>query len=614
MRGAARLFSALVVLLLCILGLISPAQASDDLIDSFTANYNIRQDGVIEVQESIVWRFGSSSGRHGINRDFIVREAWDDENDAVFRLENMKITSPDASAEVSVEKFDTGDREEQVRYRIGSPDETVTTPTATYNFSYELHGALRTADGDEQLYWDVLTASVPTVQNLSIKVIAPEGVQKVACFSGKVSSDTPCQFAQVEDGIGVFTQSPQLSGNVFTIAAGLKPGAVSNVQPTLVENKLVEKQKQLRNIAIGVGVGTAVVSVASAIGASRYVKRRRDERFEGVAPGNIPPDPANAPIIPDDGKTQIPVFFTPPKIPVAYAGVLEDGVFNSRETTATLVSLAVRGHIQIKGDAKTGGMTIRRTDNTGDILPYEQRLLQTIFAGGRMEADIDDYGQIETGHERLRSEVLNGLRNEGLFSRLSSRTADGKTSAGFILMAALIFFGSSGAGIISSLMKTPALAFLILLIPVAIAVFWALRKTRRGTRTAVGTALTDQVIGFREYISSAEADQLRFEEGQDIFSEYLPWAIVFGEADRWTRVCQQLIDMGRLSAETPYWYYGPNFFDMMYYSSWARMASNVERASSPEPSESGSSGFGGGSGFSGGFSGGGGGGSSMSSW
>jgi hypothetical protein len=50
--------------------------------------------------------------------------------------------------------------------------------------------------------------------------------------------------------------------------------------------------------------------------------------------------------------------------------------------------------------------------------------------------------------------------------------------------------------------------------------------------------------------------QLKFEEDEDIFSKYLPWAIIFELADRWAKICADLVAMGRLPNETPYWYIG----------------------------------------------------------
>ena len=94
------------------------------------------------------------------------------------------------------------------------------------------------------------------------------------------------------------------------------------------------------------------------------------------------------------------------------------------------------------------------------------------------------------------------------------------------------------------------------LLPILITVAVIRIKLRRGQRTAEGRAVCDQVEGFKTYLATAEADQLRFEEGEDIFSKYLPWAIIFELADRWAKICGDLVAMGRLPDATPYWYVG----------------------------------------------------------
>ena len=138
-------------------------------------------------------------------------------------------------------------------------------------------------------------------------------------------------------------------------------------------------------------------------------------------------------------------------------------------------------------------------------------------------------------------------------------------------------------------------------------------KLRRGQRTADGRAVCDQVEGFRTYLATAEADQIRFEEGEDIFSKYLPWAIVFELADRWAKICGDLVAMGRLPNETPYWYVGN--YNMAAFNT-AFLTSSLAIAAAPAPSAGSSgTGFGGGSSFGGGgFSGGGGGGGGGGCW
>ena len=130
-------------------------------------------------------------------------------------------------------------------------------------------------------------------------------------------------------------------------------------------------------------------------------------------------------------------------------------------------------------------------------------------------------------------------------------------------------------------------------------------KLKRGQRTAEGRAVCDQVEGFKTYLATAEADQLKFEEGEDIFSKYLPWAIIFELADRWAKICGDLVAMGRLPNATPYWYIGN--YQMSAFNT-AFLTSSLTSAATPVASSSGAggTGFGGGSSFGGGgFSGGG---------
>ena len=87
--------------------------------------------------------------------------------------------------------------------------------------------------------------------------------------------------------------------------------------------------------------------------------------------------------------------------------------------------------------------------------------------------------------------------------------------------------------------------------------------------------------GFKTYLATAEADQIRFEEGEDIFSKYLPWAIAFELADRWAKICGDLVAMGRLPNETPYWYIGN--YNMAAFNT-GFLTSSLATAAAPAPS------------------------------
>ena len=122
-------------------------------------------------------------------------------------------------------------------------------------------------------------------------------------------------------------------------------------------------------------------------------------------------------------------------------------------------------------------------------------------------------------------------------------------------------------------------------------------------RTAKGYGALRRVLGFKRFIDESEKDRARFAEQQHLFSEYLPYAVVFGATEKWARAFAGLD--GQLPQQN--WYIGPGPFTFLAFSSaMDSFAVTSTGTISSVPASSGSSGFGGG-GFSGGGFGGGGG-------
>ena len=118
-------------------------------------------------------------------------------------------------------------------------------------------------------------------------------------------------------------------------------------------------------------------------------------------------------------------------------------------------------------------------------------------------------------------------------------------------------------------------------------------------KTAVGAELLRRTLGFRRYMDVAEKDRARFAERENIFSTYLPFAIVFGCVDRWARAFAGI----DTAAQTAAWYSGTSAFNA------AQLSSSLQGFSSDLGSAiAATAGSSGGSGFSGGAGGGGGGG------
>ncbi|SDU91911.1 Predicted membrane protein [Microlunatus sagamiharensis] len=617
---AALLLACGVVLTTLALGARPAYAATSDLVRSLDVAYTVNPSGVLSVKETWVWQFGSESGRHGIKRTLVVREPWsengkDTDQDAVYTLSNIRVSSPDGvNTDVSQEDDSSQKgRLVETTLTIGSSSETVSAPTATYVITYDVQGALRSSPGAnppyDELYWDVTGTGNPAFERVAVTADVPDGPYEDAltCYAGPVGSKDPCtQTPRVQGDVGVFQTNDLAARSNMTIGVKIEPGQVAVVTPDLQPR--ADARTPAENAAlVGAGVAVGGAAIASPLlGAAYYRRNGRDQRFAGMPPGTFPVGDQQVATELSDPDMQIPVAFVPPKIPVAEAGMLVDGQIDTKETAATLVDLAVRGGLRIISESKDDVRVELRDPNVATA-PHEMRLLNGVFRGDPpgTVVDLSSQGSMLRAHQDMDAAVRQQVAARGWFTKVPGKKTT--TSLGFAVVA-LSIFGIVHAGLW-------ALLLAVALLPVVITVAVVKHKMRRGQRTPEGRAWTDQVEGFEKYLATAEADQLRFEEGEDIFSRYLPWAIVFGLADRWAKVCGDLVAMGRIPDTTPYWYYG-NLNLASFNTGFLTGA--LSSAATPVPSaSSGSSGtgFGGGSSFGGGgFSGGGGGGGGSSSW
>jgi len=586
----------------------SPAYAASDQIDSFDIEYEMGTDGVLHAQETIVYRFGSDSGRHGIDRYFVTREKFDDNNDAVYTVDVESVTSPDpdVATQYSETTFETNSgRNAELRLRIGDPDETVSAATATYVITYTVKGAMRTFSGYDELYWDATGSDwKASIKDVTVSATVPGGAQELSCFAGPVQSDQECTSDKVVDGVGTFTQDSLPAGQGLTIGVKIKSGLVTDNAPHLEpDGSKMSSGERVGLIALA-GSTLASLVLAPIIGTRWWRKNGRDQRYAGLAPGTVPLPGQQAPIVPSDPDLPIPVAFTPPRIPVAEAGLLIDGQVDTRETAATIIDLAVRGALTVQSTGKKD-FRVTLVDPSRATAPHEMVLLTELFGGQPpgTQVDLSEQGSLTAAHAAMQKSVRNQVTSRGWFRKVPSAAAASGFGFGAIALAVFLAF-TVGAVLI---------LLLIPLLPILVTFAIIRFKLRRGQRTADGRAVCDQVEGFKTYLATAEADQIRFEEGEDIFSKYLPWAIAFELADRWAKICGDLVAMGRLPNETPYWYSGA--YNMAVFNT-GFITSSLATAAAPAPSATSSgTGFGGGSSFGGGgFSGGGGGGGGGGSW
>ena len=605
--------------LVWVLATPSPAYAADHQIDSFTINYTMQPSGVLKVKETITWRFGSSSGRHGIQRDLVTREPDpNSDQDFVYGISSIKVTSPDpgVATQFSSETTESqGGREEELNVRIGDPGQTISADTVTYVISYDVAGAMRSFNGYDELFWDGPGFGNPLIKTLKITTTVPGGAQDATCFAGPPGSTTPCETKKfTTGGEATFGQTNVPPGESVSIGVKITSGLVADNKPHMEPNgsKLSPAE---RGGAISLAVVSGLIAVSSPIVGMLWWRRNgRDQRYADLAPGTVPLPGQDIRVVANDPDIPIPVAFSPPPIPVAEAGLLIDGQVDASETAATIIDLAVRGALTVQSNDEHD-FRVTLVDPSKAAAPHETVLLTSLFDGEPpgAERDLSRPGSIASAHEQMRESLRNQVAARGWFRKVPS--AAETSSFGFAVIAIALFAAlAMGFWIAWARTLPKVLLLLIPLLPIIITLAVIRAKLQRGQRTAEGRAICDQAEGFRTYLATAEADQLKFEEGEDIFSKYLPWAIIFELADRWAKICGDLVAMGRLPNETPYWYVGN--YQLAAFNT-AFLTSSLTSAATAVPSSSGAggTGFGGGSSFGGGgFSGGGGGGGGSGGW
>jgi uncharacterized membrane protein YgcG len=438
---------------------------------------------------------------------------------------------------------------------------------------------------------------------VSVRVVGPAEVLDVACW--RVGSD-PCASATSQGEVAEFADPEVARYTPFTVAVAFPAGTFGGVEPILQERWAAGRAFAV-NPATGLGAGL-VGLVGGALVVRRTRRKGADEEFVGLTPGLMPAgDPGVV-----GARTKRPVtvqFQPPPGFRPGQIGTLVDEVADPHDVTATIIDLAVRQYLRIvrlEDGTADGDWRLDRSEKSDHALePFEALLLHEIF-------------------DNRTSVQLSDLKTTFASSMAIDQTAlyDDVTRRGWFRgnprSARLAWAGQGVAVLLGAIALTTLLAMrtnwgLVGLPLVGVGILMLALTNAAPARTAAGTAVLHQAEGFRHYLATAEANQLRFEEGEDLFSRYLPFAVAFGLTERWAHLFAQLAAQGRTLAQ-PGWYvtpyHGAAFWsmagtlgrDLTGFTSAATAA-----ISAPAPGSSGGSGFSGGGG--GGGVGGGGGGS-----
>ena len=594
----ARLLAALLLLTAAVAVLPSRAAADGERIASYTVDIEVEASGTLLVREEIAYDFGGTE-RHGILRDIVTKQRYDDSHDRSYPLDVVAVTATpsDTPAGYAVEDAGAG----LTRIRIGDANRTIT-GLHTYVITYRLRGALNGFPDHDELYWNVIGAqwAVP-IGRASVTVHAPAASTAVACFAGPRGSNRPCGSATIEGNRAAFTQVAGLNAyEGVTVVVALPKGTVAEPAPILRERQTFARAFTVDPLRV-----TLMLALLAAVagGTARLLwVIGRDRQWRGQPVAAIPAEPGDVedrvPLL--NGPTY-PVEYTPPEgLRPGLVGTVFDETAHPLDISATIVDLAVRGYLRIEEVEGNGWFAsddwkLTRLKPGDGLAPYETTLFDGLFRDGE-EVKFSDLRQKFA--ERLTQ--VQALLYRELVDRDWYHRSPKDTRAMWLGIGVVATVAAVALAVVCAVFTS----FAIVPLPLAIGALTLLAlHGRMPARTAAGTAAYRRVLGFRRFILDAETYRARFAEQAGLYYEYLPYAIVFGATKQWARAFEGL------ALPAPDWYVSSHpFTTLMLANAMTGFSDRSTGALTSTPGGSGSSGF------SGGSSGGGGGGGGGGSW
>ena len=487
------------------LGTVPRAHADEPIAKSYLFEGRLDEDGILTVTETI--KFDAPPAE--LTQRIANRAPIDSDRFYIYGISDVSATG----AENFASKVE-GD------YTVLSMK-----PSAEVKITYKVTGTTRSEpgnNGDASVFtWRALQGLSVAVEKVSGTLQVAAQAQLVDCTAGPPGTLDKCQLYAAgahNSPTPIFESATRGVGEQVTFTVGF---SVEDVAPTA---RVYEQWNLKRAFAIDLATAGTALAVLVAGSLLLWWLHRRSGADLSYA-GEVSAVGSFRPV--GDGES---VFEPGEGMRPGLVGTVADERVDPIDITATLIDLAVRGHLRITELQHTQyGLVdwqFSRLENQHDeLLPYESRLLEAVvpdgqhsFASQLPEVLAPALGAVQ---DALYDEVVErGWFEHRPDSTRSSWAVRGWVGLGVALAAggALIAFTSFG------------LVALVLL-ALAISLLWMAPRMPR--RTAEGTRLVAALGALSALLNTQPTNQMP--KGRELaeISRLLPYTVVLGGRQRW---------------------------------------------------------------------------------
>ncbi len=558
------------ILLFSLLFLMIATTVSAEKIDDFAVDIDIHQDASITVKEKILYNFEANQ-RHGIFRDIPL---YYKTINGEYSVEISNISVVDEKN--SLYTFTTSEENGVLKIKIGDANSTVT-GQKIYQISYNVKNALGFFDNHDELYWNATGngwQSAMAKASLTLKFSGTEMPSNIqhTCYTGVVGSnkqDCKVEVLPGKTGLLYTTTKALNSKEGITIVAGWPKNIIAQPDYYGKEAALPGTAQNLPKplvwiLAMGVffNIGFPIVCLVFLL--FMWFKYGKERKFRGAIVAEYAP---------------------PLKMKPAELALVKSFKINFRDVSAVIIDLAVRGFLTIKEKTKKSFILVK-AEGKGEMEDYEKLIYDEIFKK-KTEVEMNTLN-LTSVKAKVQKMLFSKIEPQNIFEGSPAKVRAKYYIPG-IIMAVIGFV-------------MPMILFSFIIAGIMFIIF-SLFMPRRSEQ---GTEVYRQILGFKDYLETAEKYRLQFAEDEKIFEKYLPYAIVFDIVDKWAKAFEGVYKT------QPEWYEGN--FSQGFNTVLLASALNGGIRSYTAAAYGSAGGSGHSSGFSGGSSGGGGGGGGGGSW
>lgn len=499
---------------------------------TFIAEGNLSKDGTLRVKQTVTF---TGTVPAEVSQKFETREDLVGDRQYVQQLSEITATVGNAPVQPTI---NADDRFTTVTVPTNGSNEVVT--------SYTVTGAVVTIDGGTALRWRMLQGLSASVTEFSSTVQIPTQFSYIKCTAGSPNSTVPCSFAAAgTEGsqIPTFRDGPRGEGEVVAIDIGFPPGGVAS-------NEVIEYRWTLgrafsaKPLPLALALGLLLLGGIALYGLHRRAGIDRNPEGQISKVGEFVPTGA--------GQSEFRVV---DDIRPGHVGTVADERVDPIDVTATLVDLAVRGHLVItelprESEFARTDWEIKRIEGTSDGLrPFEQQLLDGIAppAGSVRVSELASRVQESIGG--VQNALYDEMVSNGWYERRPDDTRDRWTQ---LSLAALII-----SVVLTGVLAAFTTFGLVGLALIVVSLGMVFVAQEMPSRTSKGAALLGGLGALRSDLLSHPTNQMPPGNELKEMSEVLPYTIVLGGLDRWLdAIVATDVDEQPDSYDLS-WYHGP---------------------------------------------------------